>query len=323
MKKELITIIIPVYNVEKYLNKCIKSIINQTYTNLEINLIDDGSIDNSGKICDEFSKKDKRINVFHINNHGVSYARNYGLRYSNGKYLIFIDSDDWLEKNMIEVLYKNLVLYNSDVIACDYYFNYENNEIKHNARQNIEVIDDKHKMLTYLFDDSFYGGYLWNKLIKKDILKNSKLKFDENVKICEDLLFLSKVINKIKRIVYIPNEALYHYRKRPDSAVNFNYTLKDITKLIPLKYFLDNNYNCYYKNLNYQYFILNCQSIYILKKEKINDKKSLKKLKFERKKYLKKALLEGNFKQNIKVLLWMCFPIICGKILNRKNMVKK
>ena len=108
MKKELITIVIPVYKVEKYIDRCIKSVINQTYKNLEIILVDDGSPDNCPKICDEYAEKDKRIKVIHKKNGGLSDARNVGIEAAKGKYISFIDSDDWIEKDFIECLYKSI-----------------------------------------------------------------------------------------------------------------------------------------------------------------------------------------------------------------------
>ena len=119
MKSDLISIIVPVYKVEKYIDECIKSIINQTYTNLEIILIDDGSPDNCGKICDEYAKNDKRIKVIHQKNMGQSVARNVGLEYAKGDYIGFVDSDDYIKNNMFEVLHNNLVSYNADISICN------------------------------------------------------------------------------------------------------------------------------------------------------------------------------------------------------------
>ena len=115
---ELISIIVPVYNVEQYLDDCLVSILNQTYKNLEIILIDDGSTDNSGKICDEYAKKDSRIIVFHKENGGVSSARNAGLRIAKGIYIGFVDPDDWIAEDMYEVLYLNAKKYDADVSVC-------------------------------------------------------------------------------------------------------------------------------------------------------------------------------------------------------------
>ena len=127
--KELISIIVPVYNVEQYLDDCLISIINQTYKNIEIILIDDGSTDKSGKICDEYAKKDSRIIVIHKENGGVSSARNAGLRIAKGAYIGFVDPDDWIAEDMYEVLYSNAKKYDADVSVCKYKI-VKNNSIK-------------------------------------------------------------------------------------------------------------------------------------------------------------------------------------------------
>ena len=115
MKKHLVSIVVPVYNVEKYLKRCVDSIINQSYNNIEILLVDDGSTDSSGKICDDYLKKDSRIKVIHKQNGGLSDARNFGIDKSTGDYLSFIDSDDWIEKDMIMNLFNSIINEKSDI----------------------------------------------------------------------------------------------------------------------------------------------------------------------------------------------------------------
>lgn len=133
--KELISIIVPVYNVEQYLDDCLISIINQTYKNLEIILIDDGSTDKSGKICDEYAKKDSRIIVIHKENGGVSSARNAGLRIAKGAYIGFVDPDDWIAEDMYEVLYSNAKKYDADVSVCKYKI------VKNRRKDNLNAIN--------------------------------------------------------------------------------------------------------------------------------------------------------------------------------------
>ena len=125
---DLISVIVPVYNVEKYLVQCINSILNQTIKNLEIILVDDGSLDNSGKICDEFSKKDDRIVAIHKENNGLSSARNAGLEIANGNYIGFVDSDDWLDEHMYEILLKLIKENNSDISCCDFFKTADSND---------------------------------------------------------------------------------------------------------------------------------------------------------------------------------------------------
>lgn len=119
MNKSIISVVIPIYNMEKYLNKCIESVINQTYRNLEILLIDDGSTDNSPGMCDEWAKKDNRIKVFHKTNGGLSDAKNYGIEHASGKFIGFVDSDDWIDKNMYYNLINGCIKYKKDIGCCN------------------------------------------------------------------------------------------------------------------------------------------------------------------------------------------------------------
>ena len=139
MEEELISIIVPVYKVEKYLDKCINSIVSQTYKNLEVILVDDGSPDSCGKMCDEWTKKDTRIKVIHKENGGLSDARNFGLDCAKGKYIQFVDSDDYIEKDMIEFLYKNLKENNADISICSNYMVDEENVINVGTRKIFRI----------------------------------------------------------------------------------------------------------------------------------------------------------------------------------------
>ena len=317
LENDKISVIVPVYNASKYLEKCLRSIINQSYKNLEIILINDGSSDESLKICNKYKTIYSNIKVIDlIKNCGVSYARNQGILNLSGKYIIFIDADDWLEYNMIEILYSNLIESNSDISICDYYINYEDKEEVHNNLTDDEIIIDKEIMYKYLIDENYFGGYLWNKMFKKEIIDDFKLKFNEEVKICEDLLFIAELLKNINKIIYCPSQKLYHYRRTQSSAVNFSYSEKDTTKLIPLKYLIDNNIA--FDRLFYDYVILNCQSIYILKKIGKNDEIMLKKMKKEAKKYFTLALKNEKWQKKIRVVLWYFFPELCGKIKDKK-----
>ena len=122
--KPLISIIVPIYNVEKYLSRCINSVLSQTFPDFELLLIDDGSTDKSGYICDGYAQKDSRIKVFHIENGGVSAARNYGLDNARGEWITFVDADDWIDKDMYYKLYNEAILSEADIVICDFYIYY-------------------------------------------------------------------------------------------------------------------------------------------------------------------------------------------------------
>jgi len=220
---EKISIIIPVYNVEPYIRKCLDSVINQTYKNLEILLIDDGSTDSSGKICDEYAAKDNRIKVFHKDNGGVSSVRNIGLKNFTGDYLGFADPDDWLEPDMYEVLYNALNDNKVHISAVGFTRDTEKNSVVERGREEIPngILTQK-EMLLYLFRLAQYAGFysgLCNKLFKADIIRGSNLTFDEKVKTLEDLKFLTELVLFDKFIGIYINKPLYHYLQRKDSLM--------------------------------------------------------------------------------------------------------
>lgn len=313
-----ITVIIPIYNTEKYIKMCLESVKKQTYKNLEIILVNDGSIDKSEEICKSYIEKDKRFTYYVTENYGVSHARNFGLDKATGEYIMFIDSDDWLEENMIEKLYNKLVEKKCDIAICDYFINFKNNQCEHNQLKEEIIINEKKIMLEFLFKPEMYGGYLWNKLIRKDIIKN--IRFNENIKIEEDVEFLCRVIENVNCIVYVPKEKLYHYVKRNESAVNFNYSLKDLTKLLALEKKMKIKDEYQIKNLEkleYEYYVIASQARYILRKYKIYDKETNNQINNIRKKYFFEALYEAKGKEKIKVILLNIMPITYGKIKDK------
>ena len=173
---ELISLIIPVHNVEKYLYECIESVICQTYTNLEIILIDDGSKDKSGEICEEYGKKDNRIIVIHQENGGVSSARNIGLEVAKGKYISFVDSDDYIEKTFIEELYKKIKENDAQISMCGLNKIDDNNEILGTYGYSKDFIDGRELLENKYIQD----GYLWNKLYSAEIWKNQRFLVRKN-----------------------------------------------------------------------------------------------------------------------------------------------
>ena len=238
----LISIIVPVYNVEKYLRKCIESIINQTYKNLEIILIDDGSTDESGKICDEFKKKDKRIIVEHILNNGVSNARNTGLYLAKGNWVVFVDSDDWLENQFCEKLYKNAISDNNiDIICSGYKRVYPDKEEIINC-DNKKIIYDANQFLIKLLNVQNGYGFCHMKLIKRNCIKN--ITFNKDIKVGEDALFNIQLAKNIKNVMIL-GEPLYNYRFNENSVVrkyddnyanNYLYAMEQTKKYLQHEY---------------------------------------------------------------------------------------
>ena len=223
---KLISIIVPIYKVENYLKKCINSIINQTYKNIEILLIDDGSPDNCGIICDEYAKKDKRVKVIHKKNGGLSDARNYGIEASTGDYIIFVDSDDYISKNMCEILIKNALKYDADIISCNYKEIYSDNNRekinKQSIKKELEVYNNLEVIYKYFFDYTVDINVVWNKLYKRELFfKRESIRFPKG-KLHEDDYTICKLYYYANKIVII-NDVLYYYIRRCDSITgNFS-----------------------------------------------------------------------------------------------------
>jgi len=218
-----ISIIIPVYNVEPYIRKCLDSVINQTYKNLEILLIDDGSTDNSGIICDEYAKADVRIKVFHKENGGAESARNIGLKNITGQYVGFVDSDDRIEPDMYEILLDAIKTNNTQISVCPYFKDMDSESIYMKNRKNIPDcnIDTKNMLLYPLERDNYMGfcGYLWNKLFAASLFEDGIL-FNENIKYGDDVLFYSKLVVKNRCAGSYVDNPLYHYYQRKESIAH-------------------------------------------------------------------------------------------------------
>ena len=192
--EDLISVIVPVYNVEQYLERCINSIINQTYKNLEIILVDDGSTDSSGSICDTLYTSDNRILVIHQDNGGLSCARNTGIDHNRGKYVTFVDSDDWIDIRMIEKLYSRIIKDNSQIAFCNLaYVDQQGNEYYDEPDKTDHILDE------YQFWHDYYlkknnGCYIVScaKLIRRDVFANG-IRFRVG-KICEDEFIIHEKI---------------------------------------------------------------------------------------------------------------------------------
>ncbi len=223
--KDKISVIVPIYKVEKYLRKCVESVINQSYSNLEIILVDDGSPDKCPVICDEYSKKDNRIIVIHKPNGGLSDARNYGIEKATGKYISFIDSDDYVSYDYIEYLYNNIKRENADIsiVLPQTFFKEETNIKVKNKPEKIRVFNSKTALITMLYQKEFDTS-AWGKLYKKDLFDNIKFPVG---KLYEDISTIYKTFLKSDTIVY-SNQKKYFYLKRKDSIMGQNFKEKDM-----------------------------------------------------------------------------------------------
>lgn len=240
MKEELISVIVPIYNVEKYIRKCIDSIIKQEYKNLEIILVDDGSPDKCGEICDEYAKIDERIKVVHKANGGLSDARNVGIKCSNGEYIGFVDSDDYIEKDMYKVLFFNMLQHNADISICKYRKIYENKKSKKIIYDNIDVkvFDGEEKIKELLLGKNI-SDHAMNKLYKKNVFNN--VEFRKGYKF-EDIDIMYKLFENSDRIV-LTEYIGYNYLQRENSIINS----MDTRATLDLIEVVKDRYN-YYKN---------------------------------------------------------------------------
>ena len=210
----LISIIIPCFNAEKTLEKCLKSVVQQSYANLEIIIIDDGSTDETSLIYNKFQSNDERILVLKQQNSGVSKARNTGVKAATGDYICFVDSDDWAELNYCSELYSLLVGENADISIVEASYEDENGNVLCSKPISDEKIFDGNRALVLLLEDQEIQSHPWGKLFKADLLKN--VHFPENLKCFEDYSTLFKIFNKAVKVVK-SNEKLYHYIQREDS----------------------------------------------------------------------------------------------------------
>lgn len=215
LDEEKISIIVPVYNVEPFIRKCVKSLVNQTYKNIEIILVDDGSPDNCGKICDAFAKEDNRIKVIHKENGGLCSARNAGLELATGEYIGFVDSDDWVSEDMFEYLLINAKEHNSDITCCRYY-RVTSKGIRVTIQEDKLCIYNKREAIEELINNLTMRALFWNKLFKRKIFNN--IRFPEG-KVYEGTYLMHKVFELSEKIIYIP-EPKYYYFDFVDSIVN-------------------------------------------------------------------------------------------------------
>ncbi len=216
----LISVIIPVYNVEEYLHECVDSVINQTYKNLQIILVDDGSTDSSGKICDEYAENDKRITVVHQKNAGPSKTRNTGLSQANGKYIYFLDSDDYIENNALELLIDTAESNDADLVFFDAHsFSDDGQKIKQGyVVKGIYEAKSGYEILAELHNNRDYHCSVVLLFINRRMLNNHNIRFLESAYCSEDMLFTYKVFCSSSKTVQCKN-TLYHRRYRVNSIV--------------------------------------------------------------------------------------------------------
>ena len=250
-----VSVIVPVYNAEGYIRRCLDSIAHQTLQDIEIILVDDGSNDKSGFICDEYAHKDSRFKVLHQNNKGVSAARQLGLDKASGKYVIHADPDDWVDSTWLEYLYNCAEKSDVDMAICDYYLDDGKNKVyKKEEPSSLQTDDVAHDILT-----GKIWGSLWNKLIKRDLFSNYHISFDTSMNLWEDSYVLCHLLRYPIKIKYI-NKALYYYdyHSNPHSIVR----RKNYSQVLSQKKFID-SIEKYYNNPKFEegIYIRKCKTV--------------------------------------------------------------
>ena len=305
MENKLISVIVPIYNTEKYLKRCIDSILQQTYKNLEIILIDDGSTDGSLEICNKYKNEDNRIRVIHTENGGVSRARNLGLENANGDFISFIDSDDYIDEDMYSKLYKEITNCDVDFLIFNAYCNYD--------FEHISGIITKEQAFYYILDKDKFRGYICNKFYKKSILKQQR--FNEDIYICEDLLFNCEYLLKCKKCLVL-NEKLYHYVERKNSAVHeVRYNPRRSTSLNAYEKLIDMYKKNSLSGIDKLYLsYIKEYSVIFYQLKKVGNKQELAKLKREFKQKLNIAKKYCNMKEKLTMDIYFCFPVFIQSI---------
>lgn len=250
----MVSIIIPVYNSSKYLSKCIESILSQTYKNFELILVNDGSTDDSLEICNKYKEKDTRISVINSENKGVSNARNLGIDKSKGEWIIFCDSDDWVENTWIES-YSKYFESKNDIIFQGYIFENENEEIISIKNHTINKLEESASKVTYLEQNDMIG-YCWIKIFRSEPIKTNNIKFDTSISHSEDLIFTLDFLTIIKGNIIISSATNYHYIRHLNSLISKPYDFNEIIIRLEKIYHARRKLSNKYHDFNYNEWIV-------------------------------------------------------------------
>ncbi len=305
----LISIIIPVYNVEKYLDKCVESVVNQTYKNLEILLVDDGSPDNCPQMCDAWAEKDGRVKVMHVENNGVAEARNKALEAAEGDYIGFVDSDDWIEPNMYEYLLKIIEDYDCDISVCSYQIN--DGSLGDDKIVKLPAV----KAINQIALGDYKYGVLWNKLFKKAVVEGVKM---PELRYSEDMVF-NYFAFKNAETVCESSLALYHYFQNDESTVHRAFDETKFAAVNARKIIIDDVSDGEGKPYAVKGFILSCY-VFINDSVKSNtcleSREKARQYILEYKGYVLKSSF-FSFKEKIKIVILWLFPKLYNKLISK------
>lgn len=292
----LVSVIIPVYNSESYLHRCVDSLLTQSYTDFELILVDDGSRDSSSDICDEYARKDSRVKVFHKENAGVSSARNLGLDNATGEFVVFVDSDDWVDIHFLEYLYTAVHKEKFDIAVCEI-INYYGHKIKISNNSLIE------KGKCAYIKHQIIAGFtsVCNMMFNREFIEANRLRF-EKVRYSEDFIFSIKAICLSKRITYVANHLYYYDRTNEISALHHypDDMYKDLLygDALMIDFFKEEGYFDDFKREIYWRVLANKRELVL----SVNKHKEFKKLLPESKRYILDCPL---INQKLRVMMWL------------------
>lgn len=328
MNNHLISIIVPVYNVEKYLEKCLDSLVKQTYQNIEVIVVDDGATDSSSKIADTFASKYDFVKVIHTENGGLSAARNVGIENASGEYIAFVDSDDWVDNNTFEQLYKLISKGDYGFSSCGMIAEY-GTETEQNFEHIVSDTCNQKKLFNLVLDTDYVCGYACNKLFRRDLIAN--LRFDATLLSCEDIDFCTRFASGCKAAIYTKTP-FYHYRQRTDSMTgDFRYNVRKLSvikayeKIMPI--YAEYDPEDYYKlERNYLKINLNVKGRMIV--SHIDDREVSKMIEDNIKKYYPIVMKnkQNGFATRLNIAFTKSFPATLLRIkqfiLNKKRGLK-
>lgn len=321
MKENVVSLIIPIYNQEKYLAECIESVINQDYKNIEIILVNDGSSDSSIDICRKYQEIDSRITIAEKENGGLSSARNYGLELASGEYISFVDSDDFISPTYVSNLYKAMTSTDSDISMCGYIKFSKKEDI--NFIQNVQIEEfsprDALKKILYQKNQTYFSVSVCNKLFRRYIFDN--IRFPEG-KTYEDVAIITDLIEKSKKVSCIYS-CDYYYRINPMSITNIKFSKKNMDVI----YFTERIIDYFKDDYEFQmaaismFFRRNIEMLSKYYVAKYNDNEIKNILKTNIKKYRKKILFDRNSKMSSKISAFISYFSIKFVVIMR-NLLK-
>ena len=243
----LVTIIVPVYNTQEYLTRCLDSIVNQSYRHFELLLIDDGSRDDSGRICDDYAAKDSRIKVFHLENGGVSNARNFALNHASGEYIQFLDSDDWISPEATRLFVRTITTSQCDMVISDFY-RVSGKRLSQKGDIEEDGVMTRQEFANIMLENpaDFYYGVLWNKFYRREIIESVHLRMDPQISWCEDFLFNLEYIRHANSFAAL-QVPVYYYVKRKGSLISTQSI--NLTNTMKMKLNVFEYYNRFYKDV--------------------------------------------------------------------------